>query len=136
MAINSLQGFGGFNSYKVVDIPKVDIEAVKKQEEEKKASEAVIPQSQAVAEAKSEPQKPDNRTRSANLEDVSLTFNKGDDFSFLGSEFKLEDLDMQKAISDMRKDSILQDYQFFVGTSEGIDNSGANPDGKVFLKLN
>lgn len=136
MAINSLQGFGGFNSYKVVDIPKVDIEAVKKQEEEKKASEAVIPQSQAVAEVKSEPQKPDNRTRSANLEDVSLTFNKGDDFSFLGSEFKLEDLDMQKAISDMRKDSILQDYQFFVGTSEGIDNSGANPDGKVFLKLN
>ena len=34
MAINLFSDYGGFyNSYKVTDIPKVDVEAVKKQDE-------------------------------------------------------------------------------------------------------
>lgn len=37
MAINLYSDYGGFyNNYKVVDIPKVDLEAVSKQEEVKK----------------------------------------------------------------------------------------------------
>ena len=40
MAINLYSDYGGFyNNYKVVDIPKVDLEAVSKQEEVKKIEE-------------------------------------------------------------------------------------------------
>ncbi len=132
MAINGLGEFGGFyNNYRVVDIPKVDIDTVKKQDEAlKAASEMPVVDAPVVNK---EPEV-DNRSRMANLDDISLNFNAGDDYSYIGSESSLEDLDMQKAISDMRKDSILQDYQYFVGNSEDMMNSFNNEDGSVFLK--
>lgn len=132
MAINGLGEFGGFyNNYRVVDIPKVDIDTVKKQDEAlKAASEMPVVDAPVV---NNEPEV-DNRSRMANLDDISLNFNAGDDYSYIGSESSLEDLDMQKAISDMRKDSILQDYQYFVGNSEDMMNSFNNEDGSVFLK--
>lgn len=132
MAINGLGEFGGFyNNYRVVDIPKVEIDTVKKQDEAlKAASEMPVVDAPVVNK---EPEV-DNRSRMANLDDISLNFNAGDDYSYIGSESSLEDLDMQKAISDMRKDSILQDYQYFVGNSEDMMNSFNNEDGSVFLK--
>lgn len=49
------------------------------------------------------------------LEDVSLTFNKTDSFDYIGKDKDVADLDVQKAISDMQKDRIFQQYQYFVG---------------------
>lgn len=132
MAINIFSDYGGFyNSYKVTDIPKVDVEAVKKQDEEKLASENALPSIPAVPEVK----EPDLRTKTADLDNISLTFNKGDDYSYLGSEFEIEKLDINQAISDMRKDKILEDYQYFVGTQNFAGDSLNNADGKVFLKF-
>lgn len=71
---------------------------------------------------------------------VSLTFNKNDDFSYIGSDSPLQNLDMQKAISNMQRDSILSDYRRFVGTPVETRAPQAGeaildtPDGTVFLK--
>ncbi len=138
MNVNGIGSYGGFANYKVVDIPKVDLEAVKKQDADlaaKKASELYqvpvveAPKAESVVEVE------DNRSRTANLEDISLTFNTGDDFSFLGNDFEIGNLDMQQAISDMRKDKILEDYNYFVGSSENLTKELENEDGKVFLKF-
>lgn len=51
------------------------------------------------------------------LEDISLGFNKQDDFSYIGKDADIERLDMQKAISDMKKDNLFHQYQFFVRSS-------------------
>lgn len=138
MAINLFSDYGGFyNNYKLNNIPKVDVETVKAQDEEKRLQDLNVPQIPVVEEIKAEP-KVDNRSRSADLENISLTFNKGDDFSYIGSEFEIGSLDMEQAISDMRKDKVLEDYQFFVGTSSEagpVDAQAlATDDGKVFLK--
>lgn len=134
MAINGLSEYGGlYNNYKVVDIPKVDIETVKKQDEAL-ASVQANPQVSAPIDT-SEAPKADNRSRMADLDDISINFNKNDDYSYLGSESDINGLDMQKAISDMRKDKILEDYQYFVGSSQDVLNSVNNEDGKVFLKF-
>lgn len=130
MAINSLSEYGGFN-YKVVDIPQVDLETVKKQDAALKAKEESLPEIPAVTE----PKVPDTRSRMADLDDVSLTFNTGDDYSYIGSDFEIGSLDIEQAISDMKRDSILQDYQYFVGSTDGLAPSSANEDGKVFLKF-
>ena len=58
----------------------------------------------------------DRRAKAADLENISLTFNKTDSFDYLGSESGLENLDVMKAVSDMRKDEVLQEYQYFVGS--------------------
>ncbi len=134
MAINIFSDYGGFyNSYKVMDIPQVGVEDVKKQDAEIKAAETALPQIPVVDEIKAET--PDLRTKTADLDNISLTFNSSDDFSYLGSDFEIEKLDINKAIDDMRKDKILEDYQYFVGAQTDLANTFANEDGKVFLKL-
>jgi len=52
----------------------------------------------------------------AALEDISITFHKQDDFGYIGRDSDIRSLDVEKAISDMRKDQILQQYQYFVGS--------------------
>lgn len=134
MAINIYSDYGGFyNSYKPIDIPKVDVEEVKKQDELKKAEELANPYLEAKPVETVET-KPDTRSRMADLDNISLTFNSGDDYSYIGSDFNIEDLDIAKAISDMKKDGILQDYQYFVGNQNDLSNLSSD-DGKVFLKL-
>lgn len=54
------------------------------------------------------------------LEDVSLTFQNQKDYAYLRNESNILNLDMQKAISDMKKDQVLQQYQYFVGSSQNI----------------
>ena len=54
--------------------------------------------------------------QNAPLEDISVTFHKQDDFGYIGRDSDIRSLDVEKAISDMRKDQILQQYQYFVGS--------------------
>ena len=135
MAINLFSDYGGFyNSYKVTDIPKVDVETVKKQDELKAAEALAIPELPKT-EVIPEEVKPDLRSKTADLDNISLTFNAGDDFSYLGSDFEIEKLDINRAISDMHKDKILEDYQYFVGTQGDSDVTYSGEDGKVLVKF-
>lgn len=45
-------------------------------------------------------------SRMANLDQVALTFNKEESFEYIGNDSSLDNLDMQKAISVMRKGHI------------------------------
>lgn len=72
--------------------------------------------------------------RMADLEQVSLTFNKEDGFDYIGTDSNPENLDMQKAISDMQKDQILQSYQYFVGSAGSLYDGMPAEDGMVVLK--
>ena len=131
MAINGLLDFGGlYNNYRPVQIPQVDVNAVKEQDELKANKTAA----EAVSAPAAEPEVIDNRSRIANLDDISLNFNAGDDFSYIGTESDVQALDMDKLISDMRKDKILEDYQYFVGSSQNTAPQAASEDGLVFLK--
>ncbi len=114
LRIHQLAGLQG--SYINRDIKTVDIDTVKKQEEQKSVqsqeTSSIIPSSREAEQRKAE--------RVANLQEISLTFNKKDDYGYIGKDSSLESLDMQKAISDMQKDSILQEYQYFVGSANGF----------------
>ena len=63
--------------------------------------------------------------------DVSMAL-KGDEGAHIGTESDIKNLDMQKAISDMQKDSVLEQYSYFVGSTQGSLFQSA--DGMVFLK--
>lgn len=58
--------------------------------------------------------------RDAGLEDISLTFNKQEEFDYIGRDSDIRSLDVEKAISDMKKDQILQQYQYFVGSARNF----------------
>lgn len=67
-------------------------------------------------------------------QDILLTFKKNADFSQIGSSSSLDSLDMKKAISDMQRDSILQEYQYFVGSSKSLVQYNSD-DGSVIQKF-
>ena len=92
--------------------------------------QAVVPEA-PVAKAE-EATVPVERKNTA-LEDVSLTFLKDDTYDMIGSESDLNKLDMQQAISDMQKDKILQDYNYFVGSSV-MQQRNISEDGVVVAK--
>lgn len=56
-----------------------------------------------------------NTVRGQSPKDISLTFNKEESYGYIGKDKDVASLDMQKAISDMQKDRIIQQYQYFVG---------------------
>ncbi len=64
--------------------------------------------------------KQDTKVPSVNVTDISLTFNKQDDFGYIGQDSDIRLLDMEKAISAMRRDQILQQYQYFVGSARNF----------------
>lgn len=116
-------GFGAFQSdYRINNIPKAA--EVKPLETVTEVNESSEPQQLQIEEVT-------NRQKSVNPNEVSLSFNKNDDYSYIGKDKDIENLDMEKAISEMRQDSILQEYQYFVGNTNTVY---ASADGVVIAK--
>ena len=66
------------------------------------------------------------------LENLSLSLNQNSSgFEMKGRNSDIELLDMDKAVSDMQKDKVLMQYQYFVGDS---DPFLSNEDGRVIPK--
>lgn len=122
MGIND--NFWSLSSYRVNEIPRVSTQPESVQpvvEDEKPANAASL---------SIEP-KQDNRPKFANLNEVSISFNRQENYDYIGKDRDAGLLDMQKAVSDMRQDTVLSDYRYFVGNSNNIFQS---EDGVVIAK--
>lgn len=129
MGINGLTGYQNpYISYRMNEIPKVTEEQVIQQDQKANTQTGTDISVNQTAQTITE----DKRSRAVDLENISLTFHKEESFDYIGSNSSLESLDMQRAISDMKKDEVLQGYQYFVGNT---GNSTQTPDGAVFQKL-
>ena len=127
MAMSINDSFRYMQDYRINDIPKVDLAAASqtKPEPQQETTNASTPSISIEPVV-------DNRPKSVNPNEVSLSFNKNDDFGYIGKDRDVSLLDMEKAISMMRQDSALQDYQYFVGSSKDIFSS---EDGRVVAKF-
>ena len=100
------------SSYGMQRIPTVDPSGLGKEAQQTEAPAKEQQQPQVGSSyVRDVPQAP----RTANLEDVSLTFNKQDDFGTIGMDVDIAKLDMEKVVSDSKRDSILSGYRTFVG---------------------
>lgn len=134
MGIQIYQGMGGLSSYQNYQRPEirqVTEEEVRRQDQEQQ--QAALQQETTAYSRLSDLSARDTRAKAADLENISLTFNKSDSFDYLGSESGLENLDVMKAVSDMRKDEVLQEYQYFVGSSQNV--TFQSEDGIVIPKF-
>lgn len=105
MTIDSAYQYGSYYQNYRSEIKQVSVDEVKQQDKQ---------QLQAAQEDISTLQQEDTRSRSADLENISLTFCKNDTYDYIGKDASLENLDMMSAISDMQKDKVLEQYQYFV----------------------
>ena len=147
MSIQGIGQYGGFyQNYRTPSIPSITIDEAKQNQA---AGQIVNNQQEALQSTQSEEslglttsdrngEDITNRPAKTNtdLQDISLVFNKNDNFDYIGKDSEIGNLDVQKAISDMKKDQVLQEYQYFVGDLfSGDDNKKQlEMDGLVFLK--
>lgn len=117
MGISGVNGIGGMQDYSIQapdysrQPAKTVITEVPQQESRVASSDQI--DSSPVENTQTAEKKP---SANAALEDISITFHKQDDFGYIGRDSDIHSLDVEKAISDMRKDQILQQYQYFVGS--------------------
>lgn len=133
MTVGGIGQYGGFNS-SVREIPKVNVDAVKENksnisQSNNDGSVNTKPNSDITENAKQEV-----KSKPLKLEDLSLGFQKNDTFDYLGKDSEIANLDMEKAISDMRKDELLGQYNFFVNSAEMFEPVFASADGMVVPK--
>ena len=120
-------GFGAFQSdYRISNIPRVDEKSAQINQPQEQPSEIKKTEAPLIEEV-------DLRPRATDPNSVSLTFDKNSDFSYIGRDKDLNDLDIEKAISDMKQDGILKEYQYFVGSASNVYSS---EDGVVIAKMN
>lgn len=120
-----------FRNYRIPDISEVSPGQIKQQEQLK--PDDVQLQDKKVIEEKEPVRNP--AAKNADLENISLKFNNGEDYGYIGMDSDIEKLDMQKAISDMKRDSILWQYQYFVGSAQNILSENRFEDGIVVPKF-
>jgi hypothetical protein len=131
MGINGINNYSNFiNNYRIPSIPSVSVDEVKRQDEELKKL-ASSPALESTLQDAVSSAKPRN---DAALEDISITFNKGDDYGYIGKDSDIYSLDVENAISDMQKDNVLKQYQYFVGNT-GTGALVDNADGVVIPKV-
>lgn len=124
---NSYNFGNSYSNYSMMQ-PRVDqTEEVKKQEnlpvaEEKPAVSEVVKETQEIT--------PLHRNN-ASIDDVTTSIGKKDNERVFSQNSSIEGLDVQKAISDMKRDQILKQYQFFVPPNDDTMN---NMDGRVIAK--
>lgn len=125
--INDLQSYN-YNDLNRIHSDRNSVQAGQAQKEEIRR--------QQVSEQEAAPSGIDLRLddirprQNATLEDISLSLNEPGGFEMKGRQSDIEDLDIEKAVSDMQKDQALMQYQYFVGDS-GVFNSD---DGIVIAK--
>ncbi len=128
--ISGISDYSSFlQNYKVPTIPKVSLEEVR--EQERVVREAAVPASEPSHELTSVSLLD---RKDAPLEDISITFNRQDDFGYIGKDSDIHSLDVEKAIDDMKKDRVLQQYQYFVGSSRNL-YATESADGTVIQKF-
>lgn len=134
MDINRVNSLGIVGSSSLREIPRVSTQDVRRQDEGSRLSEEGISSvGRETQTALTDEPKIGEPERNLSPSEVSLTFNTHEDFDYLGSSSDIRGLDMEKAISDMKKDQILKQYQYFVGSSKNI--FGSLDDGFVIPKF-
>lgn len=130
MGIGSVSDYTSLlQNYKVPVIPGAGLEKV--QARDFAAQERAVPSATNALETRSAVM-PERKT--AALENISITFNRQEGFGYIGKDSDIYSLDVEKAIDDMKKDQVLQQYQYFVGSSRNL-YAVEGADGTVIQKL-
>lgn len=128
MNISGVRTYAGFYDYNTIKSQEEKTQQIEDAKAETGNEEALQElQEEKVAELSAE-KKPDTGAI-----DYAKHYQPDATYELKGVDSDIANLDVQKALSDMKKDHILEQYQFFVGTS-GIEEATGSPmDENFFL---
>lgn len=126
--IRTYAGFYDYNTIKNQEAGNRQLQDIKEVEAPEVLLEETERESSADVTIQSKDQGPD----SGALE-YTKQYQPQTSYELIGRESEIAALDVEQAISDMKKDQVLQQYQFFVGESRAGENLDRLRTGENFL---
>lgn len=130
MNISGIRTYAGFYDYNTIKNQEAKNQQIEdaKLEENHVAAEQVKQQEEEITRVQAQTGQDSGAIDYANQYQPDVTY------ELKGADSDIANLDVEKAISDMEKDQILMQYQFFVGESKMGELMSANrPDENFFL---
>lgn len=115
MTISGIRPYAGFYEYNSIKANELRAEQIAAtQKAPSVEAEEVSAETQSAAVQTPSPE------QSFTAFDYAQNYRADETHELKGKDSDLASLDMQKAISDLDKDQVLQQYQFFVGDKDGV----------------
>lgn len=115
MTISGIRPYAGFYEYNSIKANELRAEQIAAtQEASSVEAEEVSTETQSVAIQTPAPE------QNFTAFDYAQNYRSDETYELKGKDSDLASLDMQKAISDLDKDQVLQQYQFFVGDKDSV----------------
>ena len=114
MTISGIRPYAGFYEYNSIKANELRAEQIAAtQKASSVEAEEVSTETQSAAVQTPAPE------QNFTAFDYAQNYRSDETYELKGKDSDLASLDMQKAISDLDKDQVLQQYQFFVGDPQG-----------------
>ena len=115
MTISGIRPYAGFYEYNSIKANELRAEQIAAtQEASSVEAEEVSTETQSAAIQTPAPE------QNITAFDYAQNYRSDETYELKGKDSDLASLDMQKAISDLDKDQVLQQYQFFVGDKDSV----------------
>uniref|UniRef100_UPI003FEDB206 hypothetical protein n=1 Tax=Agathobacter sp. TaxID=2021311 RepID=UPI003FEDB206 len=115
MTISGIRPYAGFYEYNSIKANELRAEQIAAtQEASSVEAEEVSTETQSAAIQTPAPE------QNFTAFDYAQNYRSDETYELKGKDCDLASLDMQKAISDLDKDQVLQQYQFFVGDKDSV----------------
>lgn len=131
MNISGIRTYAGFYDYNTIKNQETRNRQIAETKAEAEETIAVQEEQQHVEaeRAVAAPMKPDNGAG-----EYAKQYQPDAVYELKGVDSDIVNLDVEKALSDMKKDEVLKQYQFFVGGSkEGEEPAGMRRDENFYL---
>ncbi len=113
-------GFYSYNNIQSTSTEPTSVEALESQQSQQVAQVQAQPQ-EAVSSASEQ----SSASQNFGAYDYAKLYRPEESFSLVGDQSKLASLDVERAVSTMRKDEVIHQYQYFVGSSAIATDSSA-----------
>lgn len=107
--IRPSEGFYSYNSIKINELRNQQIAAAQEARSTQKSIDE--PTAEEILDARA--------AQTFSSYDYASTYNPDEVYELKGADSDITSLDVKKAISDLDKDKVLEQYQYFVGNKEG-----------------
>lgn len=131
MNISGIRTYAGFYDYNTIrdqEAEGLQIQEIKAAEPETAAGQEAFPQEERLTREAPEKKEPD-----AGAVHYAKQYRPDIAYELKGTDSDIANLDVEKALSDMEKDGILEQYQFFVGESTPEEGSAEKRVNENFI---
>ena len=121
MNISGIRTYAGFYDYNTIQINAARGQQIQEAKAATSVPDAPLEETSSEAVVVAAPRAPDR-----GAEEYAKQYQPDATYELKGADSDIGGLDVEKALSDMKKDQVLQQYQFFISETNPLKSEGLN----------